>query len=387
MELSMNISELAKFRGGVSVDTISELTSASGVTIDGVLLKDGFVDSNQIAWREPTMFRNRIKNAAMLIDQRATAVTTTGQYTVDRWIFTKSNDGTESVAQSTDAPAGFTKSLKNTISVADVTLAAGQYSEISQKIEGLDLIDLAWGTASAKSVTVSFWVKSRKTGAHAASVQNGASNRIYPFEYTVNVADTWEFKTATIPGDTTGTWATDNTTGLRLFFHLALGSTYTGATAGAWNTSKPGISPVNVLDGTGAFLITGVQLEPGSIATPFEFRPYAVELANCQRYCYAFTTDVSNGFNVGVVNKNTTNVAAISITTPVVMRVSPTWGTTGTVNTRFMGSTDIIVTSSITNTILIGNIATFLATATGIANGAGVLNTYGGGTIILSAEL
>jgi hypothetical protein len=224
----------------------------------------------------------------MRIDQRnaGAAVTANGAYPVDRFIANNSNDGAYSAQRDTVAPTGFINSLKWTTTTADGSLSASQYAGIGQLIEGFNTADLAWGSANAKTVTFSFWVRSSLTGTFGGALRNSAANRSYPFTYSISVADTWEYKTVTVAGDTSGTWVTDNGVGIRVFFGLGAGTDWSG-TAGAWNsnnnlTATGAVSVIGTLNAT--FYVTGVQLEVGSVATPFERRPYGMELALCQRY-------------------------------------------------------------------------------------------------------
>jgi len=188
--------------------------------------------------------------------------------------------------QDSSAPAGFISSAKLTTTTADTSLGTSQYVFFQQRIEGTNTADLAWGTASAKTVTLSFWVRSSLTGTFGGSLMNSGYTRSYPFSYTISAADTWEQKTITIAGDTTGTWLTDTGIGIRLSFGLGIGSTYSG-TAGAWASSElyaptGATSVIGTLNAT--WYITGVQLEAGSVATSFERRSYGTELQLCQRY-------------------------------------------------------------------------------------------------------
>jgi hypothetical protein len=162
--------------------------------------------------------RNRIINGDMRVDQRATAVTTNATYSVDRWQLQKSNDATESVAQNTDAPTGFSNSLRNTISVGDASIGAAQFSGVQQRIEGYNISDLGFGTASAKTITVSFWVKATQAGTYSVVLNNGGTSRICWKSFTINSSDTWEYKTLTFTGDTSGTWLTTNGSGIILYF-------------------------------------------------------------------------------------------------------------------------------------------------------------------------
>jgi len=238
-------------------------------------------------------FKNRIINGAMVIDQRnagaSVTVTNAGLFSVDRWETYGSPSSKFSAQQnagSVTPPVGFTNYLGCT-SLSAYTLGATDQELIDQPIEGLNVYDLAWGTANAQPITISFWVRSSLTGTFGGSVQNNAANRCYPYSYTISSANTWEYKTITIAGDTTGTWLTTNGVGLRLYISLGTGSTYS-ATAGVWNSTSYITSvtgAVSVVGTSGAtFYITGVQLEVGTQATSFDFRDYGRELILCQRY-------------------------------------------------------------------------------------------------------
>lgn len=233
-------------------------------------------------------FKNRIINGAMVIAQRGTtAVTTSAAFPVDRFSTVNATDGTFSAQQVSDAPSGFINSLKWTTTAADASLSAAQYTSTLQFIEGLNVTDLAWGTASAATVTLSFWVKSSITGTFSGALANSAYDRSYPFNYTISVASTWEQKTITIAGDTSGTWLTTNGIGIRLYMSLGAGSNFTG-TANAWNATGSTASTTGTASVIGTlnatWQVTGVQLEKGSTATSFDYRPYGTELALCQRY-------------------------------------------------------------------------------------------------------
>jgi hypothetical protein len=225
-----------------------------------------------------------------VIDQRnAGASGTASTYTVDRWSYygSQASKATwQQIAGAVTPPTGFTNYLGATSSSAYSITSTDQFLFL-QKIEGLNFGDLAWGTASAQTVTLSFWVRSSLTGTFGGSMQNSAANRCYPFSFVISAANTWEQKTVTIAGDTTGTWLTTNGVGVNVNFSLGTGSTYS-ATAGAWTgssfiTSATGATSVVGTNGA-TFYITGVQLEKGSTATSFDYRPYGTELALCQRY-------------------------------------------------------------------------------------------------------
>ena len=234
--------------------------------------------------------RNKIINGAMTIDQRnagaAVTLGASGSFPVDRWKSHEDTDGSATAQQVSDAPAGFSNSIKVTVTSTDASLTGLQYFDVRQQIEGYNIADLSFGTAAAKAVTISFWVKSSVTGTYGGGISNGAFNRSYPFTYSISAADTWEYKTITISGDTSGTWTTTNGTGMYLFFNLGSGPDYAG-TAGQWNAAGDlaATGTTNLIATSGAtFYITGVQLEVGDTATPFEHRSYGAELALCQRY-------------------------------------------------------------------------------------------------------
>jgi len=277
-----------------------------------------------------SIMKNRIINGAMVIDQRnaGAAVTANDSYAVDRFLNQNDTDGAFSAQQDSSAPAGFVNSLKWTITAADTSLGATQRCAIQHRIEGYNIADLNWGTANAKTVTLSFWTRSSLTGTFGGSLQNSAANRSYPFTYTISAADTWEYKTITVAGDTTGTWLTTNGIGLRIYFGLGVGSTYSGtasAWAGADYRSVTGATSVVGTNGA-TFYITGVQLEVGSSATGFEYRMYGQELANCQRYFYRKTSDtVTDALVIPAPYNLTATNAWAAWWHPVTMRAIPTY--------------------------------------------------------------
>ena len=282
-----------------------------------------------------SVMRNRIINGAMVIDQRnagasVTPSAATSTYTLDRWLGYASEASKYTVQQNAGSitpPVGFTNYLGCTSSSA-YSVVSGDYFGIAQKIEGFNTADLAWGTANAKTVTLSFQVYSSLTGTFGGCLNNSAANRFYPFSYTISAANTWTTISVTIAGDTTGTWLTTNGQGIQVVFNLGYGSTYQG-TANAW-TSNIWYTPtgsVSILGTNGAtFYITGVQLEVGTQATSFEYRQYQQELALCQRYCYvqsyALGGQAYTRFGVG---QNASTTSALQyFTFPVTMRTVPT---------------------------------------------------------------
>lgn len=273
-------------------------------------------------------FKNRIINGAMMIDQRNAGAsitpTTTGTYSLDRWRCGLSVASKFSAQQSTTAPTGFKNSLLVT-STSAYTVGASETFNLSQYIEGLNCADLGFGTATASTVTLSFWVRSSLTGTFGGSLKNENADRSYPFSYTILSANTWEQKSVTIAGDTTGTWLTTNGVGIAVIFSLGSGSSY-ASTAGSWAAGNyvTATGATSVVGTNGAtFYITGVQLEKGSTATSFDYRPYGTELALCHRYCKVFGENVSGTGLFSGVWYTTTGVLTTYIY-PVQMRSAPT---------------------------------------------------------------
>jgi hypothetical protein len=256
-------------------------------------------------------FKNRIINGAMVISQRngtSSFTPANGDYTLDRWVYQAYQAGKVTCQQNAGAvtpPTGFGNYLGYT-STSAYTVGAGEAFWTSQRIEGFNTSDLGWGTASASTVTLSFWVRSSLTGTFGGFLGNSAADRTYPFSYTISSANTWEQKSITIAGDTSGTWiGATNGIGVIVGFSLGAGSTFSG-TAGAWAGANyySATGATSVVGTSGAtFYITGVQLEKGSTATSFDVRSYPTELAMCQRYYEAVT-----GYPVYVVNNQLTHV-------------------------------------------------------------------------------
>jgi len=301
--------------------TVMSVTS-SGVAVTGSFSQNGAVYSTQPS------FRNLIINGDMRIDQRNAGASVTpvnAQYLTDRFSSLLTQSSKFTAQQSSTAPSNFTKSLVITSSSAYSVLTGDAFG-ILQKIEGNNIAHLGWGTSDAKTVTLSFYVRSSLTGTFGGAILNEAVDRSYPFSYTISSADTWERKTITIVGDTTGTWDTDNTLGMQVHWGLGVGSTYSGTSgswAGAYYLSATGATSVVGTSGA-TFYITGVQLEVGSTATDFENLPYDVSLARCQRYYYKEQATFAgqyfapNAYAIGTTSAFTFN------TFPVPMRTRPT---------------------------------------------------------------
>ena len=275
--------------------------------------------------------RNLIINGDMAIAQRGTSIVTPTNtvYLLDRYkYFISGTTAAVTVTQDSDMPAGHVGfSMKFDCTTADASVAAGDVAGFHYYVEGFDSAHLAAGTAAAKTITISFWVKSPKTGGHGVIVKNGANNRAYPASYTVSVADTWEYKTMTVAMDTSGTWiGATNGIGLGLYFPLIAGSNFTDP-ADAWVAAECyGInSGVNILDNAANnFYLTELQVEVGTAATEFERIPYEVLLAKCQRYLPMFEFDTTDNMT-GFVGQNvSTTVALIGVPFPVKTRVKPT---------------------------------------------------------------
>ena len=255
------------------------------------------------------MFRNRVLNGDMRIDQRnsGTSVAAANAYTLDRWAALASSTPSFSIQQnaaSITPPSGFSNYLGCTVT-NPLTPSASQRFSIQQSIEGLNVADLGWGTSNAKPVAISFWARSSLTGSFGGVIRNSAGNRCYPFTYSITAANTWEYKTVIISGDTSGTWLTNNGVGLSLVFSLGAGSALSG-TAGAWSSSDlwSASGTVNVVSSTNATLyLTGVQLEAGPQATPFEQRPIGTELILCERYFALQSSAFINGSYASSSNK------------------------------------------------------------------------------------
>ena len=263
--------------------------------------------------------RNKVVNGDMRINQRGNgAVTTNNSDPVDQWTIWNGT-GTVSFQQSTTAPPGFLYSLLATVSSTGSYGTTG-YTQIQNKIEGLNCHDLAFGTSSARPVVLSFWCRASVTGTYAVQLRNGAANRSYVATYTVSSQNTWEYKVIKIQGDTSGTWATDNTTGVDIIFNLGVGTDYDTTTPNAWVAGDKGStsSCVDFAANSGAtFYLTGVQLERNEQATPFEHRPIGAELAFCQRYYQRMGSQDLNGAFYA------TTAAALWGSFPVEMRTAP----------------------------------------------------------------
>jgi hypothetical protein len=305
------------------------------------------IDSNTNGY-----MRNRIINGAMVIDQRyggASVTPVNDSYTLDRWKAYQTTASKFSVQQnagSVTLPAGYTNYLGVT-SLSAYSVTSSDFYDVQQVIEGYNVSDLGWGTASAKTVTLSFLVYSSLTGTFGGAIFNDAGTRSYPFGYSVPSANTWTSISITVPGDTTGTWLTTNGKGIQVAFGLGSGSTYTAA-ANAWAAGLY-IQPtgtVSVVGTNGAtFYITGVQLEAGSVATPFEREIYSNTLAKCQRYYVDLANNggaVQNNYRaIGFGSTYTTTQGTYVVQVPVPMRTLPSLTTAGTLYLQNLSSASV----------------------------------------------
>jgi hypothetical protein len=335
-----------------------------------------------------TGFKNRIINGAMVVDQRnaGAAVTPTADtYTLDRWSVGMSQASKMTIQQSSTVPSGFSKSLSVTVASA-YTPAASEWFGFFQKIEGFNSADLGFGAAGASTVTISFWVRSSITGSYGFSLSNSSQNRSYPVLYTVNSANTWEQKTITIAGDTSGTWVGGtNGIGLICIWSLGAGSTYQ-QTANAWGTGL-GLGTTgqtNWITNAGAtFYITGVQLEKGSTATSFDYRPYGTEFMLCQRYYQR-----QSGF-LAIAGSSTSTGTSINFGTE--MRASPSLSSSGVLTLSDVSAADFTQSSASVNIaggrVNARSIFFDMTTFSGLTTNRPMANVNTGNSIILSAEL
>jgi hypothetical protein len=347
-------------------------------------------------------FRNRIINGDMRIDQRnagaSVTVNAASKFAVDRFTtnYTTAIGATLAIQQVTDAPVGFINSYKLTVTTG-ATASGIQVAALWHSIEGTNVSDLAWGTANAKTVTLSFWVKSSLTGTFGASLLNVDSDRSYPFTYSISVADTWEHKTITIAGDTSGTWLTTTGIGIRVNFGWGTGPDRLG-TAGAWVGARvQGVTgETSIISNTGAtWYITGVQLEVGSVATPFERRQFGTELALCQRYYWKITQPSGNSYFPSIGMCRTTTASRNAIAFPVPMRIVPTsLETTGSASSYrlYVGGTEVncSVVPALSDSTTVGGIISLTVSSgltagqtTILASGVDVSNSF----LAWSAEL
>ena len=314
--------------------TISE----SGIEASGIGITCASINDGQISGR-----RNIVINGAMIVKQRADlTMTSTSTYSLDRWraaVGSSFNWSSATVTQSTTSPDGFGKSLK--VDIASTNTPTGSQNALIQtKIEGQDLQQLAYGTSSAKQCTLSFYVRSNKTGTYCVQVANTANTKYVLFEYTINSADTWERKSVTFAGNTANTINNDNALGFDINFHLATGSDDHVSATSTWTTYPSGSflatsNQVNLFDNaSNEWYLTGCQLEVGSQATTFEHRSFGEELSLCQRYLCRLQPGASY-VNYGVGGIYSSTQAVVQVNYPVSLRAAPTFSYNGALNTFY----------------------------------------------------
>jgi hypothetical protein len=321
-------------------------------------------------------FRNMVINGNFAIDQRNAGVAQSGQttdfYAVDRFVCSVNASGNftgQQVALSTlggTQPAGFTYALGCT-AASGRTAAAGDVYGLRHRIEGFNSAQLSWGASNAKSVTLSFWVRSSVTGTYNVGFFNAAANRSLVTSYTIITANTWEYKTIFVTGDATGTWGIGNGVGVEIFWDLGSGSTYNVSTLNTWTAGifvTSAASTKWIATASATFYITGVQLEQNYQPTPFEQRPIGVELELCQRYCISRKTDyaITNGWTT------TNGQKWMSVSLPTTMRIAPNTtiydalGTAGKVSTLDSGGSG-------TNNVTVGFQTSFPTLITALVSG------------------
>jgi len=390
---NVNASGVLQPAGGGTGATTSTGTGSAVLSISPTISSPTLINATiNGAVASGFTMKNRIINGDMVIDQRNNGAsitpTTDGQYTIDRWKVGLTQTSRFSIQQNAGAvtpPAGFTNYLGAT-SLSAYSVGSGDTFLIQQNIEGFNVADLNWGTANARTVTLSFWVRSSLTGTFGGSVINNAANRAYLFSYTISSANTWTQISITVAGDTTGTWLTNSLTGIVVRFGLGSGSSFSGGPTGVWqagNIVQP-TGTVSVVGTNGAtFYITGVQLEQGSSATSFEWLPIGMELLLCQRY-YQLVTSIFGG-------GHTSTVAAMQATFQVPMRAAATIGLQGVIQVSDSTNDYIQSSASISNLGTTNNASIFfLSTFTGLTVSRvlfGPRNSANTNTVTLSAEI
>jgi hypothetical protein len=328
----------------MSTLNVSQLKNASAASPAIVLAADGSATAqlSSINGGPISGARNRIINGDMRIDQRnggASVSIPAGAsqvFVTDRWWIQRfAGTAAFSSQRSSVAPPGFSNSLLVTTTTA-ATPTSGDSTFVAQRIEGFNIADLGWGAAGAQSVTLSFWVRSSLTGSFSGVLYTTTSVRTYAFSYAINAANTWELKTVTVPGDTAGTWTADNGMGLQVSFDLGSGTTFR-TSAGAWTAGQfNGVTgSTNLVATPGAtWMLTGVQLEAGTVSTPYERRSYGQELELCYRYCQVMNyNSIYSGSGVGtafVATKwSTTDAVLINVPLLSTMRAAPSLSKSG----------------------------------------------------------
>ena len=313
----------------IKVNEVQPTVAGGGVKIDGV----------QMPTAGPLSNRNLVIGGAMNIAQRGTSTSVAAAdgdtFLVDRFFVLAQGSTQFTYSQSTEAPAGFSNSIKLDVTTAD-TLNTNDQIKLEHRIEGYNSAFLNWGTSDAKTITLSFWIKSNLTGNTQVALVNSGNNRNYVATFTIDSANTWEKKTLTVPGDTGGTWNTGNDIGIRLRWG-SFGPDYQTSSVNQWVANATQLnsrsdSPINFASSINNELyITGVQLEVGEQATPFEHRSYGDELARCQRY-FQFIGRAGGNAGVAAGFTTTTNFYGYGSLPGGRMRAAPTIAVDGTLS-------------------------------------------------------
>jgi len=379
----------------IKIDNASGQVLVDDQSIDALAITSGaqgagqtLISDSNLTWSYQDAYlswRNRIINGDMVVAQRGTSFTGDA-FPADRWNASL-NIGTVASSQSSDAPTGFSKSIL--FSVTTGASATGtQYANIQQSIEGYNIADFAWGTSSAKPITISFWAKASLTGTYCLALHSSISNRSYVKEYQIASANTWSKYTITIAGDTSGSWNTTNSLGVKILFSLGDGSSWQTATASSWVAGLyiKTTNQVNVIGTTGAtFYLTGVQLELGTVATPFEYLPYSESLNLCKRY-FARYSAISTSSTFGAGAWATTTLGYVFLKYEQQMRSAPTITLSG-----MTLSNGAAKTYSSTGTVYAGTDSALIGVNTSttavIGNGAILQASSSAGYITFSSEL
>ena len=366
---------------------IDKITDGSIVAAD---IGSGEVTQAKLASGFPLGKRNLIINGDMRIAQRGTSASGASSgntyKTIDRFSFGLSSAGTWTMSQDTDVPSGkgFANSLKLDCTTANGSLSAGSTLFINHKMEGQNLQHLKYGTSNAEKLTLSFWVKSNKTGTYILELDQDGNAKNYCQSYSITSADTWEKKTITYDGDTVSSLANDNTNELEVHFWLGAGTDYTSGTlATSWESTtnaNRAVGQVNLADSTSNYInITGVQLEVGDAASDFEFVPYDMELARCHRYYWQKTEAVQGSKYSSFAGAQTSTVINSMLILPVTMRTDPTL-TASAYSQVGLGASP----TSISGSVYSDTVVRIGFTVSGaVANNVGILNF----DILANAEL
>jgi hypothetical protein len=350
---SINVIHPSSATNNIVNDASGNVAIGNNLTVAGTVTSTGTVAMGS------SFKRNRIINGNMVVDQRnagasvTPTATSANTYLVDRWMtyITQASKLTfQQNAGSVTPPAGF-KNYLGVISTSAYSVVSSDVFVLRQAVEGFNVADFGWGTASAQTVTLSFWVRSSLTGTFGGSIANDTGARAYAFSFTISTANTWTQISVTVAGDTSGTWLSTNGCGMFVGFNLGAGATALG-TPGVWTGSylNGPTGATNIVSTNGAtFYITGVQLEVGTVATPYEMQIYSDQLAQCQRYYQQLQPEVASASSAPYYYSNAGSAGEVRYPLSVTMRTAPTASTVtqinGTVST-YSGMVRMLTTTS-----------------------------------------